>query len=344
MSEKDNHSLVNLGKCLVTGSTGMIGYQLVQQLLEKGITVRGLDIRPMKPNGFEFIEGDIRDSEIVRKAVKGIDTVFHNAALVWDPSNEYELFYKTNVLGSRNVLHASQKEGVKRYIYTSTLDVVIQDKEPIVNATETKPYPDPLPKDPYSRSKALAEIETIAANSPDFSTCSLRPVGVYGPRDRYHLPNLINVAKSKFNVKLGNGKASFSHVYAGNVAHALILAAEHLKPNFPPSGECYFIIDHNPPENFFTFFEPMLEGLGYSRPKIKIPYWLARALAWIAETINPKSVFNTFSVVNTCKDRIFCGDKARKDFGYKPIYSKDEAFQLTVEWFKENGKNNDNPL
>jgi nucleoside-diphosphate-sugar epimerase len=342
MSDINNHSATNLGKCLVTGGAGMLGYQIVQQLLERGIKVRVLDIQSMENNGIEFIKGDIRDPEIVQKAVKGIDTVFHSAALVWDPTKDEELYHDINVLGNRNLLQSSQKEGVRKYIFTSTMDVIVSDSKPIINADESIPYPNSLSEDPYSRSKILAEKETIGANKPDFLTCSLRPVGIYGPRDKYHLPNLIEVAKSNFNVKLGNGSARFSHVYAGNVAHAHILAAEHLEPDSCVSGECYFITDHEPPENFFTFLEPILERLGYPLPERKIPYRLARVLAWISEKINPRSTFNTFSVINTCKDRTFCGDKARKHFGYEPLYSKEEAFEQTVEWFITNGQNNEN--
>ena len=104
-----------------------------------------------------------------------------------------------------------------------------------------------MPKDHYSRTKILAEKATINSNNgQSLLTVSLRPVGMYGPRDKYHIANIIQAAMSKNNIKLGNGAAKFSHVYSENAAHAHILAAKHLYPGSPVAGECYFVADHQP--------------------------------------------------------------------------------------------------
>ena len=165
-------------------------------------------------------------------------------------------------------------------------------------------------------------------------TCSLRPVGMYGPRDKYHIANIIEVAKSNNNVKLGDGTACFSHVYSENAAHAHILAAKHLHSETSVPGECYFVADHQPANNLFEFMRPYLEELGLPVPTKSIPYRLAYFLAFFAEIFAPKSNFNRFAVIQTCVDHTFVSDKAERDFGYKPIVSKEEAFQKTVEWFK----------
>ncbi|MBD3190384.1 MAG: NAD-dependent epimerase/dehydratase family protein [Candidatus Heimdallarchaeota archaeon] len=344
MTEVVEQSQNNKERCLVIGGLGMLGFEIVKQLLEKGKEVRVLDCQPCKANGFEFIQGDIRERSIVEKACQGVDIVFQTAAAVWNPCQSESIYYEVNVLGNRNVINACKRLNVPKLIYSSTLDVVVDGRKPIVYGDESLPYPKKMPRDPYSRTKIIAEKEVIAANSSDLLTCSLRPVGMYGPRDKYHLPNIIEVAKSKNNIRLGDGSACFSHVYSENAAYAHVLAAEHLKLGSPLAGECYFITDHQPAENLFTFMEPFLERLGYPVPKRSIPYRVAYILAWLAEKIAPKSNFNRFSVVQTCIDHTFVSKKAREDFGYEPIVSKEEAFERTVEWFLRQEEFNNNSM
>ena len=329
----------NLGNCLVIGGAGMLGYEIVQQLLDEGYFVRVLDINPIENGEAEVFVGSITDKEIVDKVCKGIDTVFQTAAAVWDPNLTKELFDEVNIDGNRNVIDSCLKHGVSRFVYTSTLDVVVDGKKPITYGDESLPYPKKVPKDHYSRTKIVAEQETIKANGVNgLLTCSLRPVGMYGPRDRYHIANIIKVAQSNNNIKLGDGSACFSHVYSENAAHAHILAAKHLNEESPVPGECYFIADHQPANNLFDFMEPFLKELNLPVPTKSIPYRLAYFLAFFAEIFAPKSNFNRFSVIQTCVDHTFISDKAERDFGYRPIISKEDAFQKTVEWFKEKEK------
>ena len=333
MTEKE----VDLGKCLVIGGAGMLGFEITSQLHLQGYFVRVLDLEPINANGIESIVGDIRNLKDVEKACEGINTVFQTAATVWNPGTPNQMFDEVNVKGNQNVINTCLKFNIPRLIYTSTLDVVVDGKKPIVYGDETLPYPPKMPKDHYSRTKIIAEQETIEVNGKNgLLTCSLRPVGMYGPRDKYHIANIIKVAKSKSNIKLGNGTACFSHVYSENAAYAHILAAKRLYPGSKVAGECYFIADHQPADNLFTFMEPFLEALNVPIPTKSIPYKLAYVLASVAEIFAPKSNFNRFAVIQTCVDHTFISDKAERDFGYKPIVSKEEAFERTVQWFKEN--------
>lgn len=331
--------LTNLGKCLVIGGAGMLGYEIVSQLREDNHFVRVLDLEHLEIEGVESLVGDIRNIEDVKNACDGMDTVFQTAAAVWNPRTPTILFDEVNVVGNQHVIDSCIKFGITRLVYTSTLDVVVDGRMPIVYADETLSYPKNMPKDNYSRTKILAEKATIAANGEKgLMTVSLRPVGMYGPRDKYHIANIVQMAKNKNNIKLGNGTARFSHVYSENAAHAHILAAKHLYTGSRIMGECYFIADHQPAENLFTFMEPFLEALGLSPPKISIPYKVAYTLAWFAEKVAPKSNFNRFAVIQTCVDHTFVSDKAERDFGYKPVVSREEAFERTIQWFKNNNK------
>ncbi len=324
-------------RCLVIGGSGMLGYEIVKQLQKEGKFVRVLDIQPLQEENtaVDFILGSICDKDIVRKVCENIDVVFQTAAAVWDPKLPAKVYDDVNIYGNKNVIEVCQELGISKLVYSSTLDVVVDGKKPIIYGDESLPYPKKMPKDHYSRTKIIAEQMVIAANSPELLTCSLRPVGMYGPRDKYHIANIVQVAKSKNNIKLGDGSAKFSHVYSENAAHAHVLAAKNLTPGSPICGQCYFICDHQPADNLFTFMEPFIEGLGLPLPKRSIPYRLAYFLATIAEIFNPKSNFNRFSVIQTCIDHTFVHDKATRDFGYNPIVSKEEAFKRTLDWFKK---------
>lgn len=319
---------------LVTGGAGMLGRAIVSQLLEQGKTVRIIDIEPAKDNRAEIIVGDIRDAAAIRRACDGVDTVFHAAAAVWDPKLPPAIYEETNVVGTKLIIDTCIQLGVPGLVYTSSLDVVMDGKHGHCLADESLPYPTDWRKmNRYAYSKMMGEKAVIKANGPTLSTCSLRLVGMYGPGDKYHLPNIVKNAKSGINIRLGNGKAQFSHIFSGNAAHAHILAAEHLAPNSPVAGQIYFITDHHS-GNFFDFMNPFLEQLSIPVPRRSIPHGLANFLGWFAEKFSTKSNFNRFSVYCVCVDHTFVHDKATRDFGYQPIFTAEEAFNITLEWLK----------
>lgn len=320
--------------CLVTGGAGMLGRAIVSQLLDRGARVRILDIEKAHDDRAEMIVGDVRDEAAMKKACAGVDTVFHAAAAVWDSKLPLDIYESTNVTGTKIVIDACLQLGVPRLVYSSSMDVVMDGAHGHCLADESAPYPaNPKKMNRYAWSKMLGEQAVLAANGPALSTCSLRLTGMYGPGDKYHLPNVVKNAKHGVNIRLGDGKACFSHLFCGNAAHAHILAAEHLYPGSPVSGQVYFITDHET-GNFFDFMNPFLEALGIPRPKISIPRAPMNAIAWLAERFSSKSPINRFSIYCTCVDHTFVHDKATRDFGYQPIFSSEEAFNITLDWLK----------
>ena len=314
----------------------MLGFEIAKQLYRDGKEVSILDLVPFNDNRFKEHIGDIRNREDIKKACEDVDIVFQTAAAVWDTKTPPRVYDDINVQGNINVIDVCHKLGIKKLVYSSTIDVVVNGRKPIVNGDESLPYPEKYPKDHYCRTKIMAEQIVTKANSSKFLTCSLRPAGMYGPRDKYHLTNIIKAAMSRSNFRLGDGSAKFSHVYSENAAHAHVLAAKNLYEGSAVAGNIYFITDHQPAENLFDFMKPFLEGLGLKPPKKSIPYPVAYTMGWINEKVNPRSVFNTFAIIQTCIDHTYIYNKATKDFGYKPIVSKEEAFKRTLEWFKQN--------
>jgi nucleoside-diphosphate-sugar epimerase len=321
-------------RCLVIGGSGMLGFEIVRQLVDQHKQVRVLDLQPLPEPICELVQGDIRNSEDLRTACRDIEVVFQTAAAVWDRSTPARVYEQVNVGGNRRVVDACLELGIRRLVYTSTLDVVVEGSKPIVDGDESLPYPRRLPRDPYCRTKIVAERLVLQANGPRLATCALRPVGMYGPRDRYHLGNVIRMARRGKFVRLGDGTARFSHVYSENAAFAHLLAAERLRPGSPVAGQAYFIADHYPAMNLFDFMEPFLLALGLPLPRRRIPYAAAMVLATIAEALAPRSSFSRFAVIQTCVDHTFVDGKAARELGYWPIISKEEAFRRTVAWLR----------
>jgi len=321
-------------RCLVIGGSGMLGFEIVRQLVAQGKQVRVLDLQPLPEPICELVQGDIRSPADLGAACRDVEVVFQTAAAVWDRSTPARIYDEVNVEGNRLVVDACLELGIRRLVYTSTLDVVVQGARPIVDGDESLPYPKRLPRDPYCRTKILAERLVLDANGPELATCALRPVGMYGPRDRYHLGNVVRMARRGRFVRLGDGRARFSHVYSENAAFAHILAARRLGPGSPVAGQAYFIADHYPAKNLFDFMEPFLLALGLPVPRRRIPYPVAMVLATIAELAAPRSNFSRFAVIQTCVNHTFVDGKAARELGYWPIVSREEAFRRTVAWLR----------
>ncbi len=144
------------------GAAVMLGASVVRLLLDRGKRVRTFDLQPIFDDRIEQIQGDIRNLEDIRKAVEGVDTVFQAVAIIdWSP-REPDSLYDVNVRGNHNVIEACIEAGVKKLIYTSSLDVVF-DRHLLYYAGESTPYPKKY-LDRYSHSKAIAEQEVIATN------------------------------------------------------------------------------------------------------------------------------------------------------------------------------------
>jgi len=336
----------------LTGGSGFIGSRIVEELLSedsplKPSKITVFDIQPYEgitSNLIEFIQGDIFDYEAVEKASKWADITIHSAAIIdWGTKSEQEIL-NINVEGTKNVIKACKINNIKQLVYTSSLDAVFTGS-PLVDIDETQPYPE-THHTVYCESKKLGELAVLEAHSTNLKTCVLRPSDVYGEADPYHIDALIDMAKSGFYVRLGNGTSKCQHVYVGNMAHAHVLAANALwTGNKKVEKEIYFITDGKG-SNFFKFFDQVVEGAGYNIfPKNAwIPKKLAYTIGSISESIavllrpikryNPK--FSRFAVTYTCTDFTYSSKKANQDFNFQPKYSNEEALQKTINFYSKN--------
>jgi nucleoside-diphosphate-sugar epimerase len=230
-------------KVLVTGGAGFIGSHIVDKLLEKGFEVtvfdnldtgkiENIESHQGKEN-FHFVKGDIRDLDLIKKTLKGVDVVFHEAALasvtlsVQNPILSNDI----NVTGTLNLLKASSDLGVKRFIYASSAAVYGDTKTP-----EKREDMSTNPRSPYGISKLAAEdYVKIFHRLYGLETVSLRYFNVYGPRQRFDLQCAYGGVITIFTNRLlrdlppiifGDGEQTRDFVYIGDVVEANMLALE----------------------------------------------------------------------------------------------------------------------
>ena len=170
-------------RVLVTGATGTVGHPIARRLVERGdevlALVRDVDrAAGLLPPGVRAVAGDVSDAASVASAVEGCELVFHAAGMPeqWrlDPAD----FTRVNVDGTRNVLDACRRHGVRRLAYTSTIDVLAWT--PGVPFDESRIDPEPRPTY-YERSKQEADRLAVAALDDGLDVVFLHPSGVYGP-------------------------------------------------------------------------------------------------------------------------------------------------------------------
>ncbi|MCL6270823.1 NAD-dependent epimerase/dehydratase family protein [Sansalvadorimonas sp. 2012CJ34-2] len=320
---------------LITGATGTVGFNVVKSLLKQNRAVRVLvrDIEKAKkllPQECEFIQGDITDIPSIEKAMTGCDVVHHAAGLPEQWFKNPDIFEQVNVAGTCNVLAAAKKLGVKKLVYTSTIDVfegeAHQQFDESVIASEPKGTF-------YERSKQKADQCVVEAIKDGLDAVFIHPSAVYGPGPDIHHSVGVNtiITKVKNNdipVLLPGG---FPVVYSENVGEAHV-AAESM-----PAGSRYIVSDQ-----YVTLTE--LVGQIHSQLKIKravpkvMPVWVGKALAgageFIAGIINRSPLIAKGELTFLQWQAIPNGQKATKELGISYVGLQD-GLNRTIELQKQ---------
>jgi NAD dependent epimerase/dehydratase len=310
---------------LVTGADGFIGSHLTEELLARGYRVKAfvlynsfnswgwLDSLPKeKKDQMEIFTGDIRDPNGVRTAMKGIDVVFHLAALIAIPYSYHspDSYVDTNIKGTLNVLQAAKDLGVERVLITSTSEVY--GTAQFVPITESHPRQG---QSPYSATKIgadhLAESFFKSFNLP---VTIVRPFNTYGPRQsaRAVIPTIITqLLRGTLEIKLGDLSPTRDLLFVKDTASG-----------FAEIARCEELIGHE--VNIATESEISIENLAKE----------------IIKQINPAATIITdverLRPINSEVFRLFgSNEKIKRYTNWCPKYSIEEGLSATIEWFRE---------
>jgi 2-alkyl-3-oxoalkanoate reductase len=324
-------------RALVTGAGGFLGSAIVSRLLERGLAVRGFSrgsYPALEAAGVECIQGDLRDPDAVDAACRDVDTIFHVAALagIWGP---WETYHGINTLGTRHLLDAARRHGVRRLVYTSSPSVTFAGV-PQCGVDESAPYPTKWLCH-YPHSKALAEVAVLAAHGRNgLATCALRPHLIWGPGDPHLIPRLIERARAGQLRRVGSGENLVDITYIDNAADAHLLAADCLAPGSPVAGRAYFI-SQGEPVNCWTWINQVLELAGVAPVRRAISYRAAWAIGGLLEGVGwgvgqrSEPRMTRFLACQLATSHYFDISAARRDFGYEPRISTAEGMRRLAE-------------
>ena len=310
---------------LITGADGFIGSHLTEKLINNGYKVRAfvyynsfnsfgwLDTLSNElKNKIEFFPGDIRDPNGVREAMKGIDIVFHLAALIAIPFSYYspDSYIDTNVKGTLNIIQAARDNNVQRILITSTSEVY--GTAQFVPITELHPK---QPQSPYSASKIGADsIAESFYRSFDLPITIVRPFNTFGPRQsaRAVIPTIISQLLNGSNeISLGDVTPTRDLLYINDTINGFLKIAE-----------CNELIGHE--VNIATQNEISIGNLAQH----------------LINSINPNAKIITDS--NRLRPdksevfRLFGSNQKLKFFtDWIQLYTLEEGLKETIDWFSQ---------
>ncbi len=324
---------------LVTGANGFIGSNLVKILIERGWKVRSMVLKGTPLDfieGFdtEIVYGDITEPETLLSAVEGVDVVFHLAAIASDWGPE-ELFMRVNAGGTLNMLEASARAGVKRFVYMSSVAVHAYNGHRGTDETAPRDCPSYLY---YGRSKIKGEDYVNQFHSEGkIEGVIIRPgLFPFGPNDTTSFYKLARALEKGAFSYVNGGRAKVSTAYVENLVHGLELAGKHEKA----SGEVFIIAD---PwiVTWKELIEKFCDALGVKHPWLSIPYPVASIAAsimekiWLLFKIKGEPPVTRYRALLMKDDLVFSSKKAQKLLGYSPIVDFDEAIKRTVAWYRK---------
>ncbi|WP_434063472.1 NAD-dependent epimerase/dehydratase family protein [Pengzhenrongella frigida] len=265
-------------RVLVTGASGMLGRAVAVRLQRDGHAVRTFQRRPAGVDGADEVRGSVTDANAVARAVHGCDAVVHLAAKVSFTGREEE-FRAVNVTGTRTMLAAARAAGARRFVMVSSPSVAHVGTS-IVGAGAG-------PADPvrarghYARTKAMAELAALAADSPELRVLAVRPHIVWGPGDTQLVERIVNRARSGRLPILGSGAALIDSTYVDNAADAIAAA---LVADNAAYGASY-VVTNGEPRPVRDLLAGICAAAGVPAPGWSVPSPLARAVGGVIEAM-----------------------------------------------------------
>ena len=327
-------------KVLVTGATGFTGGHLAQHLIGRGDDVRALvrprsrerfDRSPLPARGVTPVEGDLTDAASLRRAVEGIEVVYHIAATYREAGQPDAAYRAINVEGTRHLLEAAKAGGVRRVVHCSTGGVHGDIANP--PATEDAPF---NPGDIYQETKLEAErLAQEFGDAHGLDVVVARPIGIYGPGDRRFLTMFRGLARGRFPM-LGRGRPFYHLTFIDDLVEGFRLCG-----TVPAArGRTYILAGPR-----YTTLEQLVQmvakELKVAPPRIHLPVWpfwtagLLCELVCVPLRIEPPIYRRRVDFYT--KSRAFDTTRARTELGFAPKVDLEEGIKRTADWYRREG-------
>lgn len=321
---------------LVTGAAGFVGSFVMEEVLANGGRVRALvrgesQADELRQRGIEVVCGDLRDHEVIRRAVAGVKGIYHIAAMFREANQPDRAYYEVNADVPRDLLSIAADAGVKRVIHCSTGGVLGDVQE--IPANEETPY---NPGDVYQLSKLEGEKVVLDIfKSGRISGCVIRPAMIYGPRDTRNLKLFRMVARRRF-FYVGRGDALVHFIDVRDLARAFRLAMENTSLN----GEI-FIIAGQRYMKLRDMAEIIARETGVKPPWLCVPVkpmqWLGSCCEAVCRPLRIQPPIFRRRVDFFTKNRAFDSSKAKKLLGFEPAQSPErEVADIVADYRARN--------
>jgi 2-alkyl-3-oxoalkanoate reductase len=318
-------------RVLVTGASGMLGRSTAQVLMSRGDEVTVLQRRPSGLACREVL-GDITDAQAVERAVNSQEAVLHLAAKV-DVSGRWADYERINIDGTSNVVDACRSGRVSRLVHVSSPSVA-HGGAPLVGVGAA-------PADPagargnYSRSKAIAELCALSADSDELRVLVIRPHLVWGPGDTQLVKPVVDRARQRRLPIVAGGAALIDTTYVDNAAAALVAALDACGP---VHGEA-LVVSNGEPRPIKEILLRLCAAAGVRGPTISVPFavaWLAGGVADAASAITRQRIrpaLTRFTAEQMATAHWFDQRRSRDALNWSPHVSLDDGFARLAEWF-----------
>lgn len=316
-------------RVLVTGASGMLGGGVARALTDRGDDVTVLQRRPSGLPCREVL-GDVAETGVVRAALAGADAVVHLAAKV-DVVGPWEQYRRTNVDGTRAVVDACRATGVRRLVHVSSPSVA-HTGSALVGAGASPAEPERV-SGSYARSKALAELDALAADSPDLTVLAVRPHLVWGPGDTQLVGRVVARARARRLPLIGSGTALVDTTYVANAVDALVAAVDT-----PVHGEA-LVVSNGEPRPIGELLEKICSAAGVPGPRGRVPLRVARAAGaaleafWAVSRRTDDVPMTRFLAEQLATAHWFDQRRTRDALRWTPRVSLDEGFAELARWY-----------
>ncbi len=328
-------------KAFVTGSTGLLGSNLVRALLSQNYSVRALVRSKAKAERqfaglqVELVEGDMEHVAGFAPQLEGCDLLFHTAAYFreyYGPGDHWKTLEAINIKGTLQLLGEAEKYGVKRAIYVSSAGTIHANPGKLSDET-TIAKPEAL-SNLYFRSKAIADIKVAEfLQTSKLEVVTILPGWMFGPGDAAptNAGDLILKFVARQLPVLVDGGATLAD--ARDVAAAMIAAVSKGR-----SGEKYIVAGE--PMNLLDWAKWMEQISGVPAPRLRPPARVLEAVAWLDEAIAKllgRTPNLTLEGIRTMHEKqVISSAKAQRELGatFRP---PQQTMRDTYNWFKSNG-------